>query len=262
MLPYYCERYPQILAAVKPTAELLRTLPTLSETKHNLPPGHFEMEMRFGTFGHQRDSFVAGVGADFVRGALSLFQQYEDWHKVTAWTEIVDYFYDMPGTQTQTRTSVSVNPETGKWTTQHIRKHPRGTVDMLFLSDYVPKLYDIRTRLCYEEEVSVSSLPNQVQPVSVRIKQRKQYFYGREKGQAPLWCYDLTRSWAGATKAEAEEKQKKGLTTYEIELECLNVAAYMQYHRQDEIFAATSMLLKMTRLYDLEDNNFYLEARL
>lgn len=249
MLPYYLDRYPHLSAAVRPVANLMEELPSTSELKQ-MPAGQPELEMRLGRLlpnGH----FEAGVSKEFMQQVLRLFQQFEDWHETTPWMEIVDYFYEVQPNPVSIRTSVTVNAHQ-EWKTSHVRKHVQNTVDLKTTGAAVPA-YDIRTRLIFEETIPSENLPQHIQPSLVRIKQRRRFLYGRRRMGIPIWAYDLTRSWSGKTRAEAEQRQKQDDTVYEIELECLAPEAYMAGNAQDSVFLATSMLIKMTQVFETLD---------
>jgi hypothetical protein len=63
----------------------------------------------------------------------------------------------------------------------------------------------------------------------------------------PVWKFDVTRSWLGNTKSEAERKQKENdSTNYEFELECLNPRVLMCSDKHDSFYVMCSMLLKMS----------------
>lgn len=263
MLPYWMERYPQIAGVVRNVADVIHSLPSLSEAE-KLPSGVFELESRFGTHNSVTGDFQTGVSRQFFQQTLRLFQQYEDWQKITPWQEVVDYFYEVKLKTTNVpvtvRTSVFVDSETRELKTQHIRKHAQKKVDIQTNCQRL-KLYDIRVSLNYEETLPSGILPSTIQPSFVRIKNRQRFWYARERVQDPLWVFDMTRSWSGKTKTEVEQAQKMDKTIYEIECEALNPVKYFNLAKQDELYASASLLLKTTRLFDVDESCYALELR-
>jgi hypothetical protein len=255
--PYYLEKYPHISRSVAKVASLIQSLPTLSEAE-KMPNGQFEIEARFGQINPATGEFIAGVSRQFMQQTIRLMDQFEDWQQVAPWQEIVDYFYAIPKKQdTIGRTSVFMDAETRELKSVHIKKHNEQKVTLQSSSEVV-KLYDIRVGLNFEEVLASSILPTHTTPSLVRIKSRKRYMYARDRSEDPVWSFDITRSWSGKTRAEAEKNQQQDRTTYEIEVECLNPIRYQQKAKQDENYTATSLLLKAARLFDIEGNQFCL----
>lgn len=260
MLPYYLEQYPQISRAVTGLSRLISQIPTSSQMV-KYPAGKFELEARLGMYEPSTGRFVPGVSRAFFEQTLRLFEQFQAWHEVTDWVECVDYYYEIGGNRTA-RTSVFVKGSGGgsipEITQNHICKQPHGVMTFQTESRHC-KLYDVRTALNFEEVLSETALPNRIEPNLVRIKSRKSFLYGRNRDSEPLWSYDMSKVWCAGTKSRAEEDQLKDHNTvYDIELELLNPEKYMQVTKQDEMFAASSLLLKMVRVFDLDENQFSL----
>lgn len=256
-LPYYLDKYPHVSRSVTQIANLIQSLPTLSQAE-KMPNGQFEIEARMGTINPSTGEFVAGVTRQFLQQTIRLLDQFEDWQKVMPWQEIVDYFYPIPKKQDTTgRTSVFMDPETRELKTMHMKKHNEKKVTLQTTSDVV-KLYDVRVALNFEEVLTSSVLPTHTMPSLVRIKNRKRYMYAHDRNDEPVWSFDVTRCWSGKTRAEAEKNQQEDRTTYEVEVECLNPIRYQQKKKQDEMYTATSLLLKVARLFDVEDHQFCL----
>ena len=265
-VPYYLQRYPHISQAALDTAGLIKRLPQAGETD-NFPDGVFELEARFGKVSSDpRTPFCTGVSKEFMLQTLNLLQEFGAWQKVGDWEEYIDYFYIIDEGP-PVRTSSYADPNTHDIVTEHIRKHVRDKQDYRIkpLTHQPPNnVYDIRVSLNFEEKVDAAKIPTYVTPSFVRIKSRKRFFYGHDESKEPLWVYDLTRSWSGSTKEEAENKQKNDETQYEIECECLDAVRYMadvdpQFSRQDESYVATSLLLKMARMFDVEQSKYEME---
>jgi len=246
-VPRYVQKYPFIYDAVS-------TLPPLiQEWTPATPAGAYELECRLGQW--QGDHFQSGVSKPLVERILALFDTFAHWSKVTGWEETHDYFYINDPSLPTVRTTASfrTDAQTGRKRidTAHIRKYPRAKADFRYVSAYASDFrYDLRVSLTYEAHVSEQELPAVVNPTSVRIKSRKSFYYKSEDFPAPepLWRFDITRSWCGPDRSQAEWKQRQNDTTYEVELECLNPRALMVTPQHDAFYVACSMLLKMKDL--------------
>jgi len=256
--PSYIYRYPQISDAIQTTHEVI------NEWKPDTAQGKYELEARFGKWCGQY--FQSGVSKQFTEKILHMFETFSDWEKIVDWEETHDYYYTSPNqvlNQPLVRTTVMFqnNPQNGKKgiVTEHLRKYPKRKIDLVYTpfnssqkgNTFPPYLhdsqYDLRVCLNYEEKVPEQELPSIINPSSVRIKSRKSYYYKSEEcpSSDPIWKFDITRSWTGHSKSEAEIKQKNGETNYEIELECLNPQAAMISTKHDSFYVTTSLLLKM-----------------
>ena len=98
-----------------------------------------------------------------------------------------------------------------------------GTVDVALHGDWV-------MRVALSEETPIHSPPELVKPEYVRIRQRASHLY---KSTTYTLRYDLTRTWAGTSRTEAEKEQFSNAATCEVELELvahsqLNVDRFVQ----------------------------------
>ena len=253
-VPRYVHKYPQIYEAVQSMHQII------SGWAPATPHGSYELECRFGVW--KGLYFQSGVSKAFVEKILSMFETFTQWSKVSDWEETHDYFYSQSDTSipmVRTTASFRTDPKTGRKRiiTDHIRKYSRTKMDFQYSSINVggghssgpsPDFhYDLRVCLNYEEKVSDQELPSIVNPSSVRIKSRKSFYYKSEEfpSAEPLWRFDITRSWDGVSRTEAETKQRNGNTAFEVELECLNPRALMVSPKHDTFYVACSMLLKM-----------------
>jgi hypothetical protein len=279
LIPIYVNKYPQIIDAVSVTSDII------SEWQEETLQGKYELECRFGKWTGQY--FKNGVSSQFVEKVLSMFDVFNEWSDVTQWEETHDYYYHANHASTnepQIRSTVkfAIDSKTGKKSiqTEHIRKHFKKKIDLRYIQqqqqqqpqqhrsphillnqdsevgihsrfdDRCSVGYDLRLSLNYEEKIPSQMLPSVINPTSVRIKSRKSYYYKSQDfpSSDPIWRFDITRSWLGNTKSEAEMKQKNGDTTYELELECLNPKAVMVSPKHDAFYVSCSMLLKMRDL--------------
>jgi hypothetical protein len=87
-----------------------------------------------------------------------------------------------------------------------------------------------------------------VTPTHVRIRQRKSFYYSNQ-GNESVWVFDISLTWSGNTKEEAELSQRNDLPTYEIECECLSPTGYRVQNGQTGEYVMRSLLLKMLDFY-------------
>jgi hypothetical protein len=105
--------------------------------------------------------------------------------------------------------------------------------------------FDLRVALAREVPVPLSQLPDLVNPNHVRIQQRNSYVLGNFR-------FDLTITWSGKTKAEAEHHQRiTGHTLFEIEVEILDGHVFLE---MTDRRAAATLLYKARDLLALLDN--------
>ena len=93
---------------------------------------------------------------------------------------------------------------------------------------------DLRVAVKSEEEIT--NVPASIQPDLVRIKQQRKF-------QFKAFSFDFSMTWSGKTRNEAEQSQINNEAVFEIECELVKPAEYLAVH--DDIYIATSILLKM-----------------
>jgi hypothetical protein len=243
--PRYLYKYPQVSDAIQAVHFMV------GEWKPPSTQGSYELECRFGTW--QGQYFHNGVSRVFVEKILAMFETFPQWSKVTDWEETHDYYYSNGTDPTLPMVRTTASFKTDKKmnrkyiATEHIRKYSHSKMDFQYQGSPTEFRYDVRVALNYEEKVSDQELPSIVNPSSVRIKSRKSFYYKSEDfpSSDPLWRFDITRSWSGLSRSEAEIKQKNSDTTFEVELECLNPRALMVSAKHDSFYVACSMMLKM-----------------
>jgi hypothetical protein len=279
----YLTKYPEIIEAAHETKNLLcRVIPLIQNLPGQIELecrlGQIDAkETKDPT--KQMNKFTPGVTKAVYEQCLQLVQTYPNWSQVTNPRWITDFFYNFPENHTrpgypqqlakvlgssfrpatQIRTSVVYLDENFR-KIQHIYKHSLGQLTFRYhkLGSTVPASssksteqkqlkqnneYDLRFAINWEEEVH--DIPNFALPTMVRIKQRKSFYYTPDHFVKPIWSFDFTKTWFGKTKEEAELAQKQSESIYEIECECLDMKTYMDNNDHDELFLATSILLKM-----------------
>ena len=268
-LPNYIHKYPQIMEATQSIHDMV------NDWKPDTPHGKYELEARFGQWCGQY--FKSGVSKMFIEKILTMFSTFSGWSKITDWEETHDYYYtlkkNVENSVVRTTTFFRFDPLSGKKTItmEHIRKITKKKINLRFMDSYHaaetsgPEIqnltfgngkYDLRVCLNYEENLDHTQITEFINPSSVRIKSRKSFYCKSDNfpHDEPVWKFDVTRSWLGNTKSEAEMKQKEGdLTNYEVELECLNPRLLMCAEKYDSFYVMCSMLLKMRDFINYHD---------
>ena len=271
-IPLYIYKYPHVTLAVQTFHHIV------NEWQPDTLEGKYELEARFGLWTGQY--FKNGVSKKFIEKVLYLFEQCPHWFKITDWEDTHDYYFDETIMNCSQYKSSSEWPRSGNHysnaiiritthfvsdplsgkksiTTEYIKKISKRKLNLKFVDGTNGKdrlsndLYDLRVCLNYEETLSKEDIPDCMNPTSVRLKTRKSFYYKSDNipSYDPVWKFDITRSWLGESKSEAEHKQKANESTnYELELECLNPTALMCLDKHDSFYVMCSMLLKMSDL--------------
>ena len=200
--------------------------------------GELEVELRFGTVGSS-GSFVPGVSRDFLDSAIRRLQTNAACHS-TEWVEHEDYFFSIdvaPHQKQQVRTRVTFDAAEFRMNPAHVIKKRVASVTIV-AGDLA-----MRVALSRETPVGASVVPTSVQTDMVRIQQRKSIYWSRQECKSPPWCYEMSLTWAGKTRSEAEmSKAQTNECTHEFEIELNLKSPYVACHSSD--YLARSMLLK------------------
>jgi len=217
--------------------------------------------------------FASGVDASFYEEVVSLFDEFDGWSDVGPVRMIVEHFYpcrlptvslsnvgdDARGAtrDAEVRMVLCTDPthESGPEAhrVDHVEKRRVDNVNVRTLVDYplgscgVPSdWWDVRFSLSEETRIDPDHLPQIVGPRHVRFMVRQTYAY-RSASDGSLWHYDVTRTWSGATRAEAEQKMKGGAPpVYEIEIELADPGRSLASDAQT---LAQSLLMKTADLF-------------
>jgi len=217
--------------------------------------------------------FVSGVDASFYEEVVSLFDEFDGWSDVGPVRMIVEHFYPcrLPTVSlsnvgdeargamrdAEVRMVICTDPtrESGPEAhcVDHVEKRRVDNVSVRTVVDYplgscgVPSdWWDVRFSLSEETRIDPDYLPQIVGPRHVRFMVRQTYAY-RSASDASLWHYDVTRTWSGATRADAEQKMKRGAApVYEIEIELADPGRTLATDAQT---LAQSLLMKTADLF-------------
>ena len=175
----------------------------------------------------------------------------KDWTAKTHWIESEDtFFLDQQGRKIrQTRLC---DPDTCTVQLYTICKNQlkKCTVSLQEVlattNEILPSGVDaLRCSYSRECPVNKEELPMIVQPVHMRIKQRKRFILASTSHAGITWNFDLTRCWEGANREEAEQRQHALTPKCEVEIE---LASNCQSHGIDLRYIVNSMLDKVLSL--------------
>ena len=177
-----------------------------------------------------QDKFLARCGDAVSDGMLSFSE----------WEESADYFYNHAGAEIRTRVRYCVTNYSVQTTS--IVKTRCARCDVV-----APSQIGVRVDAKREAEVPDAELPRAVTPHRVSLLHRCSATCAATDGGAPMWRYDITMSWSGASRSEAETKQQEDPPAYLIELEYIGGASRLQQLGAE--YVACSGLLKVLDIY-------------
>lgn len=218
----------QVYSSVYP--ELKDSLgPAVSAVQAWKATPHSELEVRFGK---KNGFFSSSVSREFVDSCIRKLETC-DMTRSSDWEETQDFFFPHRGEKARSRVgydphSLDVRMETVVKGT--LLSHDVETGDK----------FDIRVGVARETPVRREDVPPCVNPTWVRIKQRRSFFLGG-KGDSYVWRYDFSMVWEGASRTEAEQKQKNCDPSFEFEIELVD----REYATgKEDAYVAASLLLK------------------
>jgi len=206
------DEYRALRAAVHPMAQLLR--------QHAATPG-IELEFRLGRIDAGTGRWTSDMGFTVHDTFLARCAAPPAHHAPAAlrfgpWSEHVDFAYALDDGRA-VRTRVTYDASTCTVARASVRKRRVETIEAAI--EGTP--FAVRLDASIEEPVEDASLPEAAEPTRVAISQRCSAAYGRRGSGAPLWRYDATMQWAGASHSAAEHLQRSSSTApaYMMELE-------------------------------------------
>ena len=287
------EELPFAMLATRDVIPLFRTLVRSQmeqKQKGQNLNANIELECRFGRVIKSRYGrgyrFHPGVDVDFMDKVLKAFDDFAKeggWDSYDEdWVPYTDFYYSVEDHHLRTSVRYDYNEKrakelekdgvdldslpvkvdeegnfehpVAKMTTEHLLKRKIHDLDLVTqpyesgsLKPSFELVPDLRISVSDEKQVSAEHLPDTVDPEYIRLKQRRSFVLNK------YWRYDITRSWSGKTKAEAEQKQKgdakrKGgkdpHVVNEIEIEMTNAEEYLNMENHDNKHVGLSILLK------------------
>lgn len=187
-------------------------------------PSTDELEGRLGRMCDGR--FVPGVSSVWFQTLAVRLERYPGWAHQSQWVEIEDTFFSHDGRDfRQSRTCNAVTCRVDLSTIQKTRGPSRVILTeqlALVQNDILPTdVTALRISQATETECDCQHLPPIVTPTYVRIKQRKTFRLNSQRCSGGGWKFELTRSWAGRNREEAELCQRSSDPVNEVEVEWL-----------------------------------------
>ena len=195
----------------------------IREAKHT---EQHEIEARLGRM--QDGHFISGVNQEWFNVLLQRLELCSTWSHQDAWQDSEDTTFESRGRQV--RQSRVCNTKECRIEVRTIHKSRKACVCVPLGSSRGDEGQDpfhlvptgvnmMRISYSIEAPVSRQSFPEIVYPIYVRLKQRRSFVLESSALQGASWRFDLTRTWSGKTRAEAEESQCASPPICEVELE-------------------------------------------
>lgn len=188
-----------------------------------------ELETRFGKMREGR--FVAGVPRAVMDSIIDVLQHSSYMKGEDEWREESDVFFADGDTHYRTR----VQYDSAQMTVRAQTTDKALLAPSLTLSSTVD---DKDVRISLKSEREIRKPPASVTPYLVRIKQRRRFVT-----DSGAWAFDLSMTWSGASRSEAEARQMQAEPTFEIECELIDAAEVLK--KRSDAYIAASLLLKM-----------------
>lgn len=220
----------------------------------NVIKANTELEIRLGTIWtgngdhsiHTKEQKKNGIPEELFLHISEFLENCDDWSCIIPNQETHDYYFHVSNNYNGTkknstqkfipnvpidknieiRSEVSFLLQTKQIKIDHTHKQKKMVHDFSLAHCGPAKLnFDLfaRVQLSKEYHIDKKKLTKSVNPNHVRIKQRTSFIkYQGDSNQSPGWKFDLTKTWSGRTRAEAEENQRLKNIVYEFECEILN----------------------------------------
>ena len=185
-----------------------------------------EIEARLGRMegGH----FISGVNPEWFNVIRHRLELCNSWSDQQGWQDSEDTTFEWRGKQV--RQSRVCNTKDCRIDIRSIHKDRKASVCVPLQASrgdscedpfhLVPTGVDtMRVSYSTETPVAKKSFPDIVRPIYVRIKQRRSFILESSAMEGAAWRFDLTRTWAGRTREEAEQQQHESPAVCEVELE-------------------------------------------
>ena len=215
-----------------------------------------EIEFRLGT--REDGKWKSNLGFKFQDKILSQSGSMDKPRKgslvFTRWSERCDHYHS------GMRTRMNYDGDECRVVLEHIRKIKVRRAQF----DVGDTGYSIRLDVSREQKVDEQEIPDYVNSDSVHLIQYCTAEYTSRHGGQKMWRYDLSMRWKGATRAEAELKQRAANSSpeYTIELEYIGTANMVeQYGAQRLVVTGIAKMLdiidgKLETLSNFKFQNF------
>ena len=234
----YESKFPHIAECISKTAEVVKLL------REN---PNCELEARFGFF---NEKFKPGVDRNVMDELIEIMQNSSYIVGDDEWKEEKDVYFESNGKNLRTRVRYdsSLMIVVTETTEKKIICKP---VDFKHVSNQTTNISEQSIRVSLKTENEVLNPPNSVNPYLVRIKQTRRFLTENK-----CWAFDFSMVWSGKNKSEAEHSQMTNDALLEIECELINPPKMLS--EKDDMYIATSLLLKMYDLLPLNSTSKFL----
>ena len=178
-----------------------------------------EIEGRMGTRG-ENGNFIAGVDPEWFEALVRRLECCNAWSSQKNWIESEDTSFNLG--KTKVRQSRICNPRTCAVDLITLNKKAINSacIAMEMNNDHTINIGADTIRVAYSsEKITNATLPAIVEPQHVRIKQRRFFTQESTSIKGAKWNYELTRTWSGKTREEAEHNQNTVQPVCEVEIE-------------------------------------------
>jgi hypothetical protein len=222
-----------------------------------------ELEARLGK--HTAEGFQTGVTATQFKNIEKFLKSSKHWYKTEDWSETCDVFFrtrvSMPDGSQEQQVSArsSIEAHDGSLHTKTILKQPLNSRFLQLQALNSCNQGTLRPSAQIDARVQASlevDLPKHFHPVAVvpdyvRIKQRRSFYYLSEEING-TFLYQLTRVFADKSRSSAEAHLQRGKpTSYEVEIECLDVQQHLLAGTSVQVYLLNSMLAKLLDLAEI-----------
>ena len=185
-----------------------------------------EIEARLGRM--EGKHFVSGVNPKYFDVLLQRLELCDAWASQDGWRESEDSTFEDPHGR-QVRQTRTCNTRECRIELSAIHKDRKASACVALARQateedspfaLIPTGVDaMRVSYATETPVKKESLPQLVRPLHVRIKQRRSFTLPSTALEGAAWRFDLTRTWSGSAREEAERRQHEEPPVCEVELE-------------------------------------------
>lgn len=222
-----------------------------------------ELEARLGKY--TTEGFQTGVTATQFKNIEKFLKSSTHWYKTEDWAETCDVFFrtrvSMPDGSQEQQVNVRSSIETRDGCL-HTKTIIKQSLSSRFLQLQAlnscnqgtlrPNAQiDVRVQASLEVDLPKHFHPVAVVPDYVRIKQRRSFYYMSEEIKG-TFLYQLTRVFADKSRSGAEAHLQRGKpTSYEVEVECLDVQQHLLAGSSAQVYLLNSLLVKLLDLTEI-----------
>lgn len=208
------------------------------------PPDTIELEVRLGVIGKD-GHFKTAVPRETIDAAVHMLSSNPTAETID-WHEQQDFFWTNESGET-VRSRSSYDTDSLKIGVESVTKTRISQVTM--------RHGDMAIRVSLSKEAPHLVTAPTCSTDSVRIQQRKTFWWGRDDPRT--WRYDFSLTWKGDTKSAAEHERWHSDPQYEVEVELI-AKSYLATRSNE--FVAHSLLMKAADLCPLGSRSIDLDS--